>query len=75
MKDVKDWIIGILLTIIFGLIAFSVNREMHRLDRGVEVLHTRVNDVIKNKADRDDVQRELSYVWKNIDELKKRCSQ
>lgn len=71
--DAKNWIIGILLSVIFGLIAFSANREIHRLDRGVEVLHLRVNGVVKEKADKEDMHRELSYVWKNIDELKKRC--
>jgi len=73
MKDVRTWIIGVLLTVIFGLVGFSVHREAGRLDRGVEVLHGRVNDVIKNKADKEDMQRELNYVWKSIDELKKRC--
>lgn len=73
MKDGRTWIIGVLLTVIFSLIAFSVHREVDRLDRSVEVLHMRVSDVIRNKADKEDVQRELNYAWKSIEELKKRC--
>ena len=57
MKDTKDWLIAILLSVIFGLIAFSVNREMSRLDRSIMVLHQRVNDTLKTKADKEDLGR------------------
>lgn len=66
MKDSKDWLIAILLSVIFGLIAFSVNREMSRLDRSIMVLHQRVNETLKTKADKED----LNTLWKVVD---RRC--
>ena len=66
MKDSKDWLIAVLLSIIFGLIAFSVNREMARLDRSIMVLHQRVNDALKTKADKED----MATLWKVVD---RRC--
>ena len=72
MKDARTSIIGILLTVIFSLVAFSVHREVDRLDRSIEVLHMRVSANIKTKADKEDMQRELNHVWKSIADLKKR---
>ena len=63
MKDAKLWIIGILLTVIFSLIAFSVHREMDRLDTQIEVLHRRING---NEKDIDGVQNDLSFLRGNI---------
>ena len=66
MKDSKDWLIAVLISVIFGLIAFSVNREMSRLDRNITVLHQRVNEALKTKADKED----LNTLWKVVD---RRC--
>ena len=66
MKDSKDWLIAVLITVIFGLIGFSVNREMSRLDRNITVLHQRVNETLKTKADKED----LATLWKIVD---RRC--
>ena len=63
MKDAKLWIIGILLTVIFSLIAFSVHREMDRLDTQIEVLHRRING---NEKDIDGVQNDLSFLRGNL---------
>jgi hypothetical protein len=51
MKTTKDWIIAVLLTIIFSLIGWSVHREISRLDRSIEVLHvriTKIDDAMRN---------------------------
>jgi len=70
MKDAKSWIIAVLLSIIFALIGFSVNREIGRLDRNITVLHERVNGVIKSKADRSDVR----HIWKEINRNRERIN-
>ena len=66
MKDTKSWIIAILLSIIFALIGFSVSREMERLDRNITVLHERVNDVCRSKADKEAV----NHIWGEINRLR-----
>jgi len=70
MKDASHWIIGILLSVIFSLVSFMAYREMGRLDRSISVLHERVNTVMGQKADTEDFQRELNFVWKEIDRLR-----
>lgn len=64
-------LIKVLIAIIFGLVTWSAHREVGRLDNQVTVLHTRVNGVISQKADREDFQRELNYIWKEINRLRK----
>ena len=51
-KDAKDWIIAVLITVIFSLIAFSINREISRLDKSIEVIHLRITKI-------DDAMRSL----------------
>lgn len=64
MKD--DWLIKILLGIIFSLFIWSANREIAKLDKSVTVLHQRINMSEKLKADKEDVNREHSQIWKEI---------
>jgi predicted outer membrane lipoprotein len=70
MKETSHWIIGILLSVIFSLVTFLAYREMGRLDRNISVLHERVNGVIREKADKEDTQRESNFIWKEIDRLR-----
>ena len=46
-KRTLKWIIAILLSIIFGLVTFTVERELSRLDKSIEVLHERINRIGK----------------------------
>lgn len=50
-------LIRLLFMIIIGLIAFSANREISRVDRGVTVLHGRINATDSKKADEQDMKR------------------
>lgn len=68
------WIIGILLSMIVALVSYSTHRETGRLDIQIRVIHERINDVIKTKADKEDVQRELNYVWKIVDRKEDKCT-
>jgi uncharacterized protein YxjI len=68
MKD--DWLIKILLGIIFGLFVWSANREIAKLDKSVTVLHQRINMSEKLKADKEDAIREHGQLWREIYRLR-----
>lgn len=64
-------LIKVLIAIIFGLITWSAQREMGRLDTQIEVLHRRVNEVIGNKVDKEDFNRELQHIRESFRKLRK----